>query len=230
MKEYNIVGVTCSNMRGWGRQALKGRWATAVLGSLLFSALISLPLLSFKFIFHSDTLERVSNLYTFIISGPLNLGYIAFIISIFRRKNTSPIEIFYGFERFLKAFALMAVMNVLIFLWSLLLIVPGIIASFRYSMAFYIFADNPEMGIMEIIGESKRMMQGNKLKLFLLQLSFLGWAVLVVLTLGIGYFWLMPYIVASTVGFYEVANGNLRPYYPNLTGQEDEDENTLYIP
>ncbi|GAB1476966.1 DUF975 family protein [Bacillota bacterium] len=221
MKEYQLVEVTCRNMRSWGRQALRGNWGMAVLGSILYTALLSLPILVFKFIFQSDILEHVSNLYTFIVSGPLYLGYLTFVISIFRRKYLSPIEIFNGFEHFFKALGLMIVMNVFVLLWTLLFIIPGIIAALRYSMAFYIFADNPEMGIMEIINESKRMMRGNLWKFFCLQLSFIGWALLSALTAGIGYFWLMPYMLTSAVGFYEIANGNLRPYYPSLTEGEE---------
>jgi uncharacterized membrane protein len=217
MRQYQLVQVTSSNMRSWGRQALSGRWGMAVLGSLLFTALMYVPILIFTRIYHSNVLEHVSNIYVFIAGGPLNLGYAAFIISIFRRKSTSAGEIFYGFEHFLKALGLMLLMNILIFLWTMLFIIPGIIASFRYAMSFYILVDNPEMGIIEVLRESGKMMRGNKWKFFCLQLSFLGWAILMIFTLGIGYLWLMPYIVASTVGFYEVANGNLRPYGANVS-------------
>ncbi len=221
MGDSNIVAVSCSNMRGWGRQALSGRWTTAVLGTIILSVLMAAPILVFKLVFNADTLEKVSDLYTFIVSGPLTLGYITFILSIFRRKSTTPIEIFYGFERFGKALGLMVVMNIFILLWTLLFIIPGIVASFRYAMAFYILADHPEMGILEIINESKRIMYGNKMKLFCLQLSFLGWALLTVFTVGIGYFWLMPYVTATTTGFYEVACGNLRPYYSKLAADNE---------
>lgn len=209
-------------MRSWGRQALRGNWGVAVLGSILYVALLSLPLVIFIFMFQSDVLMHVSNMYTLIVIGPLYFGYLTFFISIFRRKYLSPMEIFSGFERFFKALGLMVVMNIFVLLWSLLFFIPGIIASIRYSMAFFIFVDNPEMGIMEIISESKRMMGGNKWKYFCLQLSFIGWGLLIPFTFGIGYFWFMPYLITSTVGFYEVANGNLRPYHPSLTAGEVE--------
>ncbi len=222
MDSSNLVIVTCNNMRSWGRQALAGNWSTAVLGTLLMSLLMSLPVVVFVFLFDSATMENVSNIYTLLVSGPLTLGYTAFILAIFRRKSASPLDIFNGFERFGKALGLMIVMNVFIFLWTLLLIIPGIIATYRYAMAFYILVDRPEMGILEILDESKRLMMGNKLKLFLLHLSFFGWAILAALTMGIGFFWLSPYITAATSGFYEVANGNLRPYYPTLSPDTPE--------
>ena len=222
MGDNIIVTVSCSNMRSWGRQALSGRWGTAALGTLLLMALSSVPILIFHFFFES--LDYISNLYSMLVSGPLTLGYVTFILAIFRRKDTSPIEVFYGFERFGKAFGLMFVINVFILLCSLLFIIPGIIESFRYALAFYILADHPEIGIFEAIRESKRLMYGNKWKLFCLELSFIGWFILGLLTAGIGMLWVMPYITTATAGFYEVANGNLRPYYPRLSTEEDDSQ------
>lgn len=221
MENTIIVTLRCKDMRSFGRQALTGIWSGAVLATLLMMALSLVPLLSFKLVFDSVTMEKVSDIYTMIVSGPITLGYVYFILAVFRRKSTSPIEVFYGFERFFKALGLALVMSFFIILWALLFIIPGIIASIRYSMAFYILADHPEMGIMDIINESKRLMKGNKLKFFCLQFSFIGWIFLVSLTAGIGSLWLIPYMEASTVGFYELANGNLRPQYPELTANEE---------
>ena len=139
---------------------------------------------------------------------------------------------FYGFERFGKAIGLFLVMVLFIILWGILLIVPGFIAAFRYSQAFVIMIDHPEYGIMQCIAESKRIMTGNKMKLFCLQLSFLGWVILSNIPVGIvhkvfgqvgaianvaslfaevGSLWLTPYMCVAFVAFYELANGNLLP-------------------
>ncbi|NLP31400.1 MAG: DUF975 family protein [Clostridiales bacterium] len=211
MNDNIIVTLTCSNLRRWGRQALSGHWAPAVLATALFMLLSVFPILVLTLYFDSDVVSFMSNIYGVIINGPLTLGYTVFILAIFRRRETTPAEVFYGFEHFGKAFGLFIVVNVLVLLWSLLFIIPGIIASYRYGMAFFILADNPNIGIMDAIEESKRLMDGNKMKLFCLDLSFIGWALLSVMTFGIGFLWLMPYMYASRVGFYEVVNGNLRP-------------------
>ena len=221
MGDNIIVTVSCSNMRSWGRQALSDRWGTAALGTLLLMALTSVPMLIFHFFFES--LDYISNLYSMLVSGPLTLGYVTFILAIFRRKDASPMEVFYGFERSEKLWPHDRNKYSRL-LWSLLFIIPGIIASFRYALAFYILADHPEIGIFEAIRESKRLMYGNKLKLFCLELSFIGWFILGLLTAGIGMLWVMPYIIASTAGFYEVANGNLRPYYPRLSPEEGDSQ------
>lgn len=214
MGDNIIVTATCKNMRSWGRQALYGNWAMAVLGTFLLVSLTIIPILLLVYLFDSHVMETMSNIYAILVSGPLSLGYIVFIQAIFRRKQTSPAEVFYGFEHFGRAFGLFFVINILVMLWTLLFIIPGIIAGYRYSMAFYILADNPNISVMDAIRESKRMMRGNKWKLFCLNLSFIGWIFLGGLTLGIGYLWLTPYMTASEFGFYEVANGNLRPRRP----------------
>jgi uncharacterized membrane protein len=94
------------------------------------------------------------------------------------------------------------VTGLLIILWSLLLVIPGIIAAYRYAMASYIMAQNPEIGALDAIERSKAMMNGNKLRLFCLQLSFIGWMLLSALTLGIGYIFLRPYMQAAYAAFY----------------------------
>lgn len=211
MNENIRVTITCRNLRSWGRQALSGYWSMAVLGTLLFVLLTAMPVLILNLFFDSEVMEKVSNLYEILVSGPITLGYTSFMMAIFRRKSTSAVEVFYGFEQFGKAFGLFLTVTLLTILWTFLFIIPGIIASFRYAMAFYILADNPNIPIMDAIRESKRMMNGNKWKLFLLELSFIGWILIAALTAGIGFLWVMPYITAASVGFYEVARGNLRP-------------------
>lgn len=224
MTDYQVVTVSNSNLRRWGRQALAGNWQMAILATLFYMILFTGPVLLFRIMFDVENLERVSDFYTFLVGGPLTLGYIGFIIGIFRRENPSPVSILHGFEHFIKALALMFVTNVLIALWTLLLIIPGLIAAYRYAMVFYILADNPDMGVFEIIGESKRMMTGNKMKYFLLQLSFIGWLVLAMLTFGLGFVVLLPYLVATSVAFYEVAKGSLKQVYNQLPVDDEEVE------
>ena len=93
------------------------------------------------------------------------------------------------------------------FLWSLLFIIPGIIATYSYAMTGYILAEHPELTASEAIERSKEMMSGNRFRLFCLQLSFIGWAILCAFTFGIGYLWLGPYREAATAAFYREISG-----------------------
>jgi uncharacterized membrane protein len=212
MDQNIIINESSENLRALGRDALKGKWGLGAVGTLLFFALTTIPVIILNAIFgHGEASPSgISTIYNLLITGPMTLGYAMFAISIFRKRETSPAEVFYGFERFGKAFGLYIVMTIFVLLWSLLLIVPGIIAAFRYSMAFYILADHPEIGIMEAINESKRMMRGNKWKFFCLNLSFIGWGILCLFTLGIGFLWLGPYTEVTVIAFYDIANGSLR--------------------
>lgn len=213
MNDNIIVTESSRNLRALGRNSLAGRWGLAVLGTLIYIALIMIPTVILTKIFSDSgdfTQSLVPNIYSLLITGPMTLGYSMFAISIFRKRESSPAEVFYGFEKFFKAFGLYIVMSIFIFLWTLLFIIPGIIAALRYSMSFYILADHPDIGILEAIKESKRIMQGNKWKFFCLNISFIGWALLAAIPMGIGFLWLWPYISVSVVAFYDIANGSLK--------------------
>lgn len=90
-----------------------------------------------------------------------------------------------------------------IYLWMLLLIIPGIIKAFAYAMTPYILKDNPELSANQAINLSMKMMKGHKFDLFYLYLSFIGWSILSMFTLGLGYLWLMPYMYTSMAAFYQ---------------------------
>ncbi|MDD4564300.1 MAG: DUF975 family protein [Eubacteriales bacterium] len=212
MEQNIIVYESCSNIRALARNSLAGRWGLALMGTFVYFALTTIPVLLLNAIFaeNESTQAGISSVYSLVISGPMLLGYAMFCISIFRKRETSPAEVFYGFERFAKAFGLYIVITIFTLLWTLLFIIPGIIASIRYSMSFYILADNPDIGIMEAINRSKAMMRGNKWKFFCLNLSFIGWAFLCVFTFGIGLLWLLPYVENALIAFYDIANGSLR--------------------
>ena len=147
--------------------------------------------------------------YIILISGPLYLGGAMFLMSIFRRQETSVTEVFYGFERFGKSTGIFIVTSIFTFLWFFALVIPAYIAAIRYSMSYFILADNPNIGVMEAINESKRIMRGNKWKFFCLYLSFIGWGILGSITI-VGSLFVMPYIYITLVAFYDIANGSLR--------------------
>ena len=100
--------------------------------------------------------------------------------------------------------------------WTLLFIIPGLIAAYRYQLTGYILAENPEMGANDAITRSKELMKGNKWRLFCLDFSFIGWDILSVFTLGIGDLWLTPYRSAAAAAFY-------RELVPLEKGEETEE-------
>ena len=127
-------------------------------------------------------------------------SYIA--LSVSRGEKVEFDDAFVGFKIYGKALGLNFLIAIFTFLWSCLLIIPGIIKGLSYSMSNFILRDNPNMTAQEAITESRRMMAGNKWRLFCLCFSFIGWYLLSILTLGILLFWIQPYMNTSIAEFY----------------------------
>ncbi len=139
-----------------------------------------------------------------VVFGPMIYGFTAYIISASKKENPDMNKLFSGFNRFGDTIFAGILTSIFIFLWSLLLIVPGIIAAIRYSMTFFILCDNPEMSASEAIDKSCEMMRGNKWSFFCLNMRFVGWILLAcIFTLGIGMFVVAPYMQMAYTLFYE---------------------------
>ena len=138
-----------------------------------------------------------------IVAGPFALGFAGYFLKRIRGEEIATKNIFDGFNRFFYSFLAQFLINLFTILWLLLLIIPGIVKALAYSMTFYIMYDNPGIDPLEAIKRSRIMMKGYKFKLFLLYLSFIGWALLCLLTFFIGCLWLYPYINLSVANFYE---------------------------
>ena len=141
--------------------------------------------------------------------GPILLGPV-FMIALIRMllrmtEGQAPQinEVFKGFDVFGKASWLMILIGVFTYLWTLLLIVPGIIKGLSYSMAMFVLAENPDMTAREALNESKRIMKGNVGKLFVLELSFLPWLLLTMITFGIAGIYTAPYMYTTIANFYK---------------------------
>lgn len=146
--------------------------------------------------------STVINFVHFILGGPVSLGYCTYLLNQHDRTQPLMKDLFSHFDRFGAGFCLKLLTALYTALWSLLLVIPGIVAYYRYAMAPFILAENPELTASEAITASKEMMDGHKWDLFFLDLSFIGWGLLCALTLGLGTLWLNPYTHASRAAFY----------------------------
>lgn len=154
----------------------------------------------------------------FILSSFVGVGYARFNLNLIDRKDAGFNDLFAYFS-YWKTTAVSSLLRTLyVFLWSLLFIIPGIVAGYSYAMTDYILAENPDMTASEAITKSKEMMIGNRGRLFCLQLSFIGWDILAMLTLGIGNLWLTPYKHAATAAFYREVSGT--EHIPEETEEE----------
>ena len=138
-----------------------------------------------------------------LVSAVLSAGYILYTMSVRRGIVTPYSTMFDGFLFDGKVILLQIVISIFVFLWSLLFIIPGIIAGYRYRFALYNLCENPEMGVMEALNMSKAQTWGHKWELFVLDLSFIGWNLLCGLTLGILSIWITPYIQQTDIGYFE---------------------------
>lgn len=144
----------------------------------------------------------------FILGSVIEAGYARFNLDLVDRWHDPQLGTLFSYFTYWKTTAMTNFMKGLyVFLWTLLLIVPGIIASYSYAMTGYIMAEHPEMRYDEILEASKAMMHGNRWRLFCLQFSFIGWGILSALTFGIGALWLTPYRQAATAAFYREVSG-----------------------
>lgn len=198
------------------KKTLKGLWGYAILISIItFGINTVIPLIvealisgGFNNGFNQQNSPPSSQLVSWIFSiviSPVIFGYYSTFLDI---KRNQPVEIknlFYAFGRklYFKVLGVYLLTVIYTVLWSLLFIIPGIIKSFAYSQVYFILKDDPEISPNAAITKSKQLMKGNKSKYFLLLLSFFGWIILCILSLGIGFIWLVPYYTASLATFYE---------------------------
>jgi uncharacterized membrane protein len=181
------------------RESLKGKWRL-VIGTFAVYLFINIIL---------SSLKRPGTAISLLVSGPFAVGISLFILSVSRNKEARLEQIFTGFNRFGRSLGAFLLVVLYTALWTLLFIVPGIIAAISYSQTFFILVDDGAIGAAEAIKKSKKIMYGYKWKYFCLSLRFIGWGLLSILTLGIGFLWLIPYIQVSRAKFYDDIKGEV---------------------
>lgn len=229
------------DFRRLSREALSGKWLTAVLAGLVTAVLTGEPLSGFKVNFDASNLNVSINyagqklleignssdilgavkyligplagvvlafaLVFFVIGSIVSVGYARFNLDLVDRRDAVIETLFKYFAQWKTAVAAKLLRTFYTFLWTLLFIVPGVVAEYSYAMTSYIIAENPEISASEAIEQSKEMMRGNRFRLFCLRMSFIGWDILAICTLGVGNLWLIPYRQAATAAFYREVSG-----------------------
>lgn len=208
--------------------ALRGNWANALVATIILVALA---------LFFSSN-DAINSYYQRIVINPF-IGYSLSFVSLFvllplavgysnsmrvlletgdNRLTNNSFSL--GFGNWLHVVWGMILSTIYIFLWTLLLIIPGIIKSYSYALTPYILVEHPEMSANEAIEESMRLMDGHKFDLFYLQLSFIGWAILSILSFGLGFFWLIPYQMTAQAAFYRDIKNEAMPLQDNVIEPE----------
>lgn len=213
------------------RRNLEGTWGISVgvaLVAALLGGLIAGTGSNINFNFNEDTVRNLPPIFwtvllplvslagllgivSFILGGTVELGYAKFLLKQYDRKELQFSDLFSQFERFGTSFAQKFLRMLYTCLWALLLVIPGIVKGLSYAMTPFILEEHPEMTASEAIKASMKLMDGHKMDLFILGLTFLGWEILACLTMGIGFLFLNPYMNAAYAAFYR-----------NISGQRQE--------
>ena len=222
-----------ATLKNAAKQQLSGKWTPAVLATLIVLVIAgacgafmgmgnSLSLIgqqgnASNLAVGGAVLNVISTILYILVVPALMLGLVRFFLNIAKMQQVEISQIFWGFRYLLKVIGLEIMIAIFVFLWSLLFIIPGIIAAFRYSQAMFILAENPEIGIMDAIRQSKQMMIGHKWEYFVLELSFIGWGILATFCF-IGMLWLAPYMYTTYANYYlHLRELNAQPAEPVQT-------------
>lgn len=182
-----------SQLRAEARQALQGKWPMAAVAALIYSIIAG----------GLSAIPFIGGLCSLFIGLPVAYGIAIVMFGVFKGKDVDFGVLFEGFQDYSRIFVTKLLQGIYTALWSLLLVVPGVIKYYSYAMTDYILKEEPEMKNNAAIEKSMAMMENNKMKLFLLDLSFIGWALLAIVTFGIGFLFLQPYMQVSRAAFYE---------------------------
>ena len=138
-----------------------------------------------------------------LLTGPLWLGMATYFLRLARSEQPMVATLFAGFSRFTEALKAWLLQLVFVFLWTLLLVVPGVIAALRYSQTWFVLADHPELSARQAIERSKELTEGSLGELFVLYLSFFWWFLLAAVTFGLGWLYVGPYVQSTLALYYE---------------------------
>lgn len=141
------------------------------------------------------------------VSGPLAIGMAIFYLKLTTGQDPEVKDVFEGFNNFLQAFVAYFLYTLAVTIGILLLIIPGIIWGFAFSQVFFIMAKDPNIKAIDALKKSKAMMDGHKMNLFLLVLSFIPWVLLGFISLGIGFIWIAPFIYSAQAKFFLEISG-----------------------
>lgn len=194
-------------LKNRAKESLKGKYKNAVI---LLLIMFGISIVS-SFIgsaignmlgFNEENAQSFSSIVSYLIFALFYFGYYSFFLKISRNENVEFSELWSKTNLFLPFIGVSILVGILVSIGAILFIIPGIILALCYSQVFYIMLDDEKIGIINAMKKSREMMRGHKWEFFVLNLSFIGWAILGVITFGILYLWLVPYMQVTLCNFY----------------------------
>ena len=199
-----------AELKSRAKEQLKGKWAIAV-GTVLVANIILEVDVGYK-VASKLGIEGLSyslDLIALLLGGVISVGLCRFLLDMATKRREPRFDtLFSSFNIYLKTLGLNILITLAVLAGTLLFIVPGIIVSLMFSQAFYILSEDPSKSITQCINESVNLMSGHKWELFYLNLTFIGWWLLSLVTLGIAALWVAPYQKLTEANYYLYLNNN----------------------
>lgn len=184
--------------------SLEGNWGTAAIATLILFAITGCvgSVITMPFGSDSPTGMGINGIWS-LLCLPLEWGYTVWFLKLIRKEDIRYESLFDGYKDFVRTFLTYFLYGIAVAIGTLLFIVPGIILAIGLMMSIYLIKDDKEICAMDALKKSWEMTKGHKMNLFMLGLSFIGWFILCILTLGIGFLFLVPYIDTAFAYYYE---------------------------
>lgn len=209
---------SATELRARAKELLKGNYKQLIVYYVITYVILIIVAVIYRFnipVYDLHTYEIISlgnpkilmalQIFNFVFLAIAAVSIYYLTIGIIKGKYVTVFEAFlYPVrKRFIRNIFLHFLVTFFTFLWSLLFIIPGIMKAYSYSMSYYILSKNPNISAADAFDESQVIMRGNRWKLFVLDLSYIGWYFLVVITFGFLLFWVVPRHATATTLFYE---------------------------
>lgn len=194
-----------AELKTWVKEKIKGH-RMQLLGAILVTSILTSLTVGQKYSFDESTGFTVTGGVPLgIFFYFVNVGFAYYMVKFLNNKEYNFKDLFHFSKDYVRTLLTGLLEAVFVLLWTLLLIIPGIIKTIAYSLVTLILADEKynKLSYMEILKKSEAMMKGHKMDFFVLQLSFIGWHLLAILTLGILEIWIIPYQTTATYKFLD---------------------------
>lgn len=194
---------TRANYKDRALASLKGNWDKGIIATLIYLVVEEVGSLLLSLFISDPIVQNTMSFVWALICLPISWGFSVFFLRLVRGEDLGYKHIFDGFNDAVRIICTYLLAGLIILVGTILLIVPGIIAFLMFSQISFIMKDDQQIGVIDTLKQSANMMRGHKMDYFLLMLSFIGWAILSIITLGLGFFFLLPYVYTTTAHFYE---------------------------
>lgn len=194
------------------KDQLREQWGTAAITTLVYTLLLTAI----------TVVPVVGSIIATIVGPVFGFGLLYYFLLIARDQKPSVSDIFAGFSNFIPIIIASILISLFTFLWSLLFIIPGIIAGYKYCFTLYALADDPDLSALQAIRRSKELTNGYKFDIFVLQFSFFGWMFLSAITCGVAALWAIPYMSVAMANYYEAAKEAKDPDYVDVDYEDVE--------